>query len=293
MMLIKANKDSETGAMPDAAALAEMGKYNEELCKAGIMLTGDGLHASSAGFRLRNERGTISVVDGPFAETKELIAGFWMLDVKSREEAIEWARRVPLLSADTPQLELRQVMELDDFPVDENESGWREQELELRGGVPDGPLGATAKPDDGARRYRYMFIVKANVDSEAGALPNEQMLTDMGNLMAEMATSGVLIGGEGLAPSSKGARIHFKNGKRAVIDGPFAETKELIAGYCMTQVKSREEALEWASRMVKVQGHGELEVRRMIDAEDFSAETIAQVPEIFEAERQFRERAAH
>lgn len=113
MMMIKANKQTEAGVMPTEQELAEMGKYNEELVKAGVMLDGCGLQASAKGAKVQFEAGKPTVVDGPFAEAKELIAGFWMIQVKSREEAIEWAKRIPV--RDTAEIELRQVFEMEDF----------------------------------------------------------------------------------------------------------------------------------------------------------------------------------
>src|SRR5438105_6209274 len=95
MVLVKASKDSEAGVMPDTKLLVAMGKYNEELVKAGVLLAGEGLHPSSKGVRITFSGGKRTITDGPFAETKELIAGFWMIQVKSKEEAIEWASRVP------------------------------------------------------------------------------------------------------------------------------------------------------------------------------------------------------
>jgi hypothetical protein len=113
IMLVKANKDSEAGVLPAEKDFAEMAKYNEALVKAGVMLAGDGLHPSSKGARVRFSGGKPAVTDGPFAETKELVAGYWMIQVKSKEEAIEWARRVPFVDG---EIELRQVFELSDFP---------------------------------------------------------------------------------------------------------------------------------------------------------------------------------
>ena len=112
MMIVKANKDSEAGVLPDEKALAEMGKFNEQMVKAGVMLAGEGLQASSKGARIRYSGDKRTVIDGPFSETKELIAGFWLIQVKSRAEAIEWARRVPF---DDGEVELRQVFELEEF----------------------------------------------------------------------------------------------------------------------------------------------------------------------------------
>ncbi|MFE8601866.1 YciI family protein [Archangium violaceum] len=115
MVLVKATKDSEEGAMPSTEMLAAMGKYNEELVKAGIMLAGDGLHPSSKGARVRFSGTRRTVIDGPFTETKELVAGFWMWQVKSMEEAIEWAKRCPNPMPGESELELRQVFEAEDF----------------------------------------------------------------------------------------------------------------------------------------------------------------------------------
>ena len=116
MILIKADKNSEAGIMPDQKLLAEMGKYNEELAKAGVMLAGDGLQPSSKGARVRFAGDTRTVIDGPFAETKELIAGFWMLQVKSLAEAIEWVKRAPNPMPGTEsEIEIRPVFETEDF----------------------------------------------------------------------------------------------------------------------------------------------------------------------------------
>ncbi|MBN9306265.1 MAG: hypothetical protein BGO82_19430 [Devosia sp. 67-54] len=117
MVIVKANADSEAGAMPTSAQLAAMGRYNEQLIDAGIMLAGEGLHPSSKGARIAfGEKGASTVKDGPFTEAKELVAGFWILQVKSLEDAIAWARRAPMEPGD--ELEIRQVFETADFDAD-------------------------------------------------------------------------------------------------------------------------------------------------------------------------------
>lgn len=131
MVIVKASADSEAGEMPKSEMLAAMGKYNEELVAAGIMLAGDGLHPSSKGKRVRFSGKERTVVDGPFAETKELIAGFWMWQVKSMDEAVEWARRCPNPMNDGGELELRPVFEAEDFG-DEFTPELRAQEDRLR-----------------------------------------------------------------------------------------------------------------------------------------------------------------
>ena len=115
MVIVKASKDSEAGVMPSTELLAAMGKYNEELVKAGIMLAGEGLHPSSKGARVRFEGEKRTVIDGPFAETKELIAGYWIWKVKSMAEAIDWLKRCPNPTEDVGEVEIRQIFEMEDF----------------------------------------------------------------------------------------------------------------------------------------------------------------------------------
>jgi hypothetical protein len=131
MIIVKATKDSEAGAMPSEQLLTEMGKFYEELMKAGVMLAGDGLHPSSKGARVRFSGKQRTVVDGPFAETKELIAGFWLWKVNSKEEAIEWVKRCPNPHAGESEIEIRQVFEAEDFGT-EFTPELREQEERLR-----------------------------------------------------------------------------------------------------------------------------------------------------------------
>jgi hypothetical protein len=115
MMIVKANKESEAGTMPSEELLDAMAKYNDELMKAGVLLDLTGLHPSSKGARIKFARGKQTVIDGPFAETKELIGGYWLIQVKSREEAIEWAKRAPAPHGAEGEIEIRQVFEFDDF----------------------------------------------------------------------------------------------------------------------------------------------------------------------------------
>jgi len=131
MVIIKANEKSEAGVMPSEQLLREMGKYNEELVKAGVLLAGEGLHPSSKGVRVRFSGSQRSVVEGPFAETKELIAGFWLIETKSKEEAIEWVKRIPNPDNEESEVEVRQVFEADDFGA-EFTPELREQEERLR-----------------------------------------------------------------------------------------------------------------------------------------------------------------
>ena len=131
MILVKANKDTEAGVMPSEELLTEMGKYNEELVKAGVLLAGEGLHPSSKGARVKFSGNKRTVTDGPFTEAKELIAGFWLWQVKSKEEAIEWVKRCPNPTGVESEIEIRQVFEADDFGA-EFTPELREQEERLR-----------------------------------------------------------------------------------------------------------------------------------------------------------------
>ncbi len=131
MVLVKANKDTEAGVLPDEKLLAEMGKYNEELVKAGLVLAMEGLHPSSKGARVRFSGAKRTVIDGPFTEAKELIAGFWLWQVKSMAEAIEWVRRCPNPTGVESEIEIRQVFEAEDFGA-EFTPELREQEERVR-----------------------------------------------------------------------------------------------------------------------------------------------------------------
>jgi hypothetical protein len=135
MVIVKADKNSEAGVIPTKAMLADMGKFNEELIKAGVMLAGEGLQASSKGARVKFSGGKKTVTDGPFTETKELVAGFWLWQVKSKAEAIEWAKRIPFQEG---EVEIRQVFEVEDFgpaltpELREQDERLRQQEERLR-----------------------------------------------------------------------------------------------------------------------------------------------------------------
>jgi len=137
---------------------------------------------------------------------------------------------------------------------------------------------------------RVMVIIKATKDSEAGVMPSERLLTEMGNFNEELVKAGVMLAGEGLQPSSKGARVRFSGAKRIVTDGPFAETKELIAGYWVWQVKSMEDAIEWVKRCPNPHNEdGDVEIRQLFEMDDFGPEVT---PEIREQEERLRAQMA-
>lgn len=138
---------------------------------------------------------------------------------------------------------------------------------------------------------RFMIIVKATADSEAGKMPSQQLLTEMGKYNEQLVNAGVLLAAEGLHPSARGARVKFEGNKRTVVDGPFAETKELIAGFWLIQVKSKEEAIEWVRRCPNpFEGDCEIEIRQVFEMEDFGDVVT---PELCAQEERMRAQLAH
>jgi hypothetical protein len=278
MMLVKSDDRSEAGVLPDQKLLTEMGNYNESLIKAGVMLEGEGLQASSRGTRLRLARGKLTVMDGPFADAKELVGGYWVIEAKTLAEAVDWARRIPFLEG---EVEIRPLYELSDLPVDP---------------APDSSA-AAAGPARRPGTKRFVAFVKADEHSEAGAMPDQKVLADMDVLVDEWAKAGVMLGGNGLKPTSKGARVRYAGGDRTVIDGPFAESKEIIAGYTMFQVRSKQEAVELCKRWlaVHVQGsvaEGEIEVRQVTELEDFAVDPSETTDGWRQQEQRLREHLA-
>lgn len=291
MMLIKSDEQSEAGVMPDEKLVSEMVKYNEDLVKAGALLAAEGLHPTSKGARIKFSGGKPTVTTRPFARAGEAIAGYWIIQVKSKQEAIDWARRIPFEAGETPansdgvgEVEVRQIFELEDFPVSAEESGWREKEAEFR-------EGSAQSPAVDPKLKRFVIFRKADKDTEANVAASEELLAAMGAYNEEGINAGVFLAGEGLQPSSKGARVRYSRGKRTVIDGPFADSKELIAGFTMLQAPSKEEALAWSKRWPALDGGGEveLELRQVFGEDDFGAEFT---PELREAEARQRAQIA-
>src|SRR5262249_24996524 len=151
-----------------------------------------------------------------------------------------------------------------------------------------GMAGSDARNPKGDTTMRFMVIVKASKESEAGVMPSTEILAAMGKFNEELVKAGVMLAGEGLHPSSKGARVRFQGGKKTVTDGPFAETKELVAGFWLWQCKSKEEALEWLKR-APFDGGTEVEIRQVFEADDFGA---ALTPELREQEERLRAQGA-
>lgn len=259
MMLLKSDAQSEAGVPPTEQMLSDMGAYAETLINAGVLLGGEGLHASSKGAKVRISKGKTTVIDGPFAEAKEVVAGYFMLKTKDLAEAIEWTKKLP--GADyTPEgeAELRPLYELEDFGVSPAEQ--------------EPPVSSR---DKGAR---WIHFIKADKDTEAGMQPTDElvqeMLRKMGALMAEMTAKGVLISADGLRPTKDGAKVQIKNKKLSVLDGPFTEAKEVIAGFTLFHAKTKAEAIEWARRCLQIHmdvtgiDTGEIEVRLVYETEE-------------------------
>lgn len=263
MLIRLADADTEAGALPDGKLVTAMMQYNEELLQAGAMRAGDGLQPSAKGARIRFSNGSPNVTDGPFADTRELVAGYTMLDVKSKEEAIAWVKRWPAADGNGQvEIEVREV------------------------GCPGGLAGvagvghaaeAAPVPDTpGPGLMRFMVILKADRNAEAGVIPEPARLAAMARHNDEHARAGVILAADGLQPSSRGARVKFSGGKPTVIDGPFSEAKELIAGYWVIQVKSKAEAIEWAKRYpYPFDGEIDVEVRQLYEASDFGDDFAA------------------
>jgi hypothetical protein len=280
MILVKATEESEAGVMPSTELLAAMMRYNEELVRAGVMQDGDGLTPSARGARVRFAGDQRRVIDGPFAETKELLAGYWIWEAGSLQEAVDWVKRCPNPMEGESEIEIRQIFEAEDFG-DELTPEEREREERLR--AESAALGDPSRAGD--RRMRVMVIVKSTPATEE-QMPDEAILTAMGRFNEELVREGLMLAGEGLHPSRKGARVRFSGSSRTVVDGPFVEAKELIAGFWVWRVRSLDEAIEWAKRCPNpTNGESELEIRPFFEAEDFGE---AFTPELQEQEGRIR-----
>jgi hypothetical protein len=225
----------ENGAIPTLDLIKRVGGMIGEIAQGGKFVTGDGLRPSSLGVRLRFSDGTRTIQDGPFSESKELIAGFAILRLSSMDEAIEWATKFAQVLGD---------LEIDIRPVTE---GW--------------DIGLGEKPA-GLTTTRYLATHKHAGADGCAPLSAEQG-AKMGELMAQMQQAGVLLSSVGLKPSAKGACLTLANGKALVLDGPFAESKELLGGFMIVRAASLAEAVGFASRYVEVVCTEQVEVREI------------------------------
>lgn len=266
MLLVKSNETIEKTGLASESDLAEMGRFNDELTKAGVVLAGEGFLPSSKGARVRLAGGTFTLTKGPFPEPNRLIAGFWTLKTPSKAEAVRWLERAP---ASAGEVELRPLYDTEDFPVDpaEQPGGWRDQELAARDAF-------EAKPP--ARLLgtkRFILLLKSDAATEAGHMPSEEVLAKMGELMDPGMRDGSLLAGDGLKPSSTGVKAKPAGGKRTLIDGPFTETKELVAGYTLLQLGSLEDAIAFAKRWLEIHvlvgvPEAEIEIRELMELGD-------------------------
>ena len=231
----KTDAKLEAGAPPDPKILEGMGKLIGESQKSGVFLDGAGLHPSRARSRLRFRAGDLQQTHGPYAGQDELLAGFAMVRVQTREEAVGWARRIAEVTGDI-DIELGPVVEAWD-------------------------LGMVPKPQ-GPVPLRFLLLHKADALTEAGTPPPPERALAMGKLIEEMKQKGVLLSAASLAPSSQATRLQFRAGKHtAATDGPFAESKELVAGFSIIEAPTREAAIAWAIHYGGVLGDAEVDVR--------------------------------
>ena len=218
MVMHKHDKSTEAGVKPSPALVEEMGKLVGGLVQSGVFKDGAGLGKSATRTRLTFKNGERTVLEGPYTGSdNELIGAFMQLTVKSRAEAVEWASKLGRVLGDV-ELEVGKTTE----PWD----------LGLAPEPPNPPL-------------HYLLLQKATKDSEAGKAPSATVRADVAKLKKEMSDAGVLTSAATLAPSARGARIHMGGGKRKVVDGPFTESKELIGGFSLLELPSKEAAIEF------------------------------------------------
>ncbi|HTQ02985.1 MAG TPA: YciI family protein [Polyangiaceae bacterium] len=235
MVLHKMTEEMERGLPADAETIAAVQKFIAESIEKKIFVTGEGLKPSSERVHVAYKDGTRTITDGPFTEAKELVAGFAVMRVKSKEEALAWCDKFAGLLGNV-ELFMGPVVE----PWD---------------------LGLAPKPENAPLRMLSMH--KMDERAESDAPPDPKMMQAMGGLIEEMTKAGVLQATGGLASTKKGARIHYTGGKPTVIDGPFAESKELVAGFSIIDVPSKDAAVAWAMRLGEIVEVNEIEVRRV------------------------------
>lgn len=247
MVMHKMTEELEKGLPPGQDVIEGVGKLIGEAAKENIFVSGEGLKPSSQRVHIAYKNGKRTITDGPFTEAKELVGGFALMRVRSKEEAISWCDRFAAVIGD---------VELFMGPV-----------------VEDWDLGFGPKPDDAPLRFLSMHKLIEHSGNETGQAceaapkneqpPDPELMAKMGALIEEMTKAGVLQATGGLAGTNKGARIRFHGGKHTVIDGPFAESKELIAGYAILDLPSKAAAIEWGIRFGEIVKVNEVEVRQM------------------------------
>ena len=230
----KSTRSMEAGEPPSPKLMAGLGPLMEEMMKAGIFLGGEGLRPSAQGVRLRFSGGKRTIAQGPLAGSNELVDRYLIVRTRTIDEAIEWATRFA--------------------------SGTTDSEIDVRPLTEPWDLGFMPKPEGAP--MRFMILHKSDASAEAGERPSPKRLAAMKKLTEDMAADGVLVATEALQPSSRGVRLLFRGGKRTIVDGPFTESKELVGGFSILEVKSRDEVVDWASRFAELIGEDlEIEIR--------------------------------
>jgi hypothetical protein len=220
VMMHKADAQVEAGVAPSQELMARMGGLIGEMFATGAFVAGEGLAPTAEGVRLHVSKGRRTVTRGPFVGSNELVASFAMVRVRSLNEAIDWASRIAKVLGDV------------DLYIGRVKEEW--------------DLGLAPKPKGAP--LRYLIIRKSDAQSEANVAPGPDIQVRMRQLLSEMTKEGVLLAAERLLPSAVAVRLTVSDGKHQVIDGPFAESKELIAGYCIVSVAARDDAVTWATR---------------------------------------------
>jgi hypothetical protein len=234
MIMHRTNAHWESGATPSPELIARVGELVGDLVKANALLGAEGLRASSQGVRLQFTNGQRTVIDGPFAESKELIAGFAILRAASLQEAVQWATKFGQVFDTDVEIDIRPVTEPWDI------------------GIGEKPAGLTTR--------RYMAAHKHRGSDGCRPLTPKQRAA-MGALIDEMKRTGVMLSAEGLEGSPKGARITSHDGQPVVMDGPFTESKELLGGFVIVRAETLREAVDWGLRYFKDVGAEEVDVR--------------------------------
>ena len=271
LILVKASKDSEAGVMPSEQLLSDMGKFNEQLAQAGIMLAGEGLQPSSKGARVRFSGDKRIVIDGPFAETKELLAGYWLWQCKSREEAIEWVKRCPNpMPGQEAEIEIRQVFEAEDFGP-ELTPEIRQQEERVRAKSPP-------KIDANSRLLRrglqqpftnwettmkYMLLIYMDENAMDSA-EREACYAQSAQLCHDLQAKRQYLDASPLQPVATATSVRVRDGKPLITDGPFAETREQLGGYYVVDAKDLNEAINIAARIPPAR-KGTVEIRPIME----------------------------
>ena len=260
----KADAQTEQGAMPSDALLTAMGAYNQQLVTAGVMRAGEGLRPTREAVRMKLSNGQATLIDGPFTETKELIAGLSVFEAASREEVVNWIKQWPTQDGDgNVTVEIREA------------------------GCPGGRAEVHPNPDARPEGKRFAVLLRSSPALEAEEPVAQEKLDRLDAHNAAEAAKGVLLAADGLRSSARASRVQFSGGKATVLDGPFTEIKELVAGYWMIRVASMDDAIEWARRNPYPTGPDvEVEIRPMYELDDLDVDFT---PELRDAEQRMRQ----